>query len=93
MAAAASVRSVIRPAAILRRAVAVAETRSASSPRVPTLRPSITRRFLRCPTQASFCLESMLPLHSTNANALMTSMLSISKFGFGFLSEGGNDDV
>ncbi|KAJ4752603.1 nuclear fusion defective 6 [Rhynchospora pubera] len=94
MAAAAAARSVLRPAAILRRASSVAEMRSsASSFRFPTLRPSATRRFLRCPAQASFCLESMLPLHSANASALMTSMLSISKSGFGFLSQGGNDDV
>ncbi|KAJ4765548.1 nuclear fusion defective 6 [Rhynchospora pubera] len=89
MAAAAAARSVLRPAAILRRASSVAEMRSsASSFRFPTLRPSATRRFLRCPAQASFCLESMLPLHSANASALMTSMLSISKSGFGFLSQG-----
>jgi hypothetical protein len=46
MAAAAAIRSVIRPATILRRAAVVAEMRSATSPRVSTLRPT-ARRFLR----------------------------------------------
>ncbi|KAF7081917.1 hypothetical protein CFC21_085820 [Triticum aestivum] len=46
-------------------------------------RPSIRRalaappRLLRLPVEASFCLESLLPLHSATASAQLKSMLAV----------------
>ncbi|URE11146.1 hypothetical protein MUK42_22485 [Musa troglodytarum] len=62
---------------------------------LPRSRPAATAsRFPRYPVETSFCLESLLPMHSATASALMTSMLTISRRGPGWLSEAGkNDDV
>ncbi|RRT76182.1 hypothetical protein GW17_00006997 [Ensete ventricosum] len=56
---------------------------------LPRSRPAATAsRFPRSPIETSFCLESLLPMHSATASALMTSMLTISRRGSGWLSEG-----
>ncbi|CAL9192588.1 unnamed protein product, partial [Musa hybrid cultivar] len=62
---------------------------------LPRSRPAATAsRFPRSPVETSFCLESLLPIHNATASALMTSMLTISRRGSGWLSEAGkNDDV
>ncbi|CAL9074637.1 unnamed protein product [Musa textilis] len=55
----------------------------------PKLRPAATpSRFLRSPVETIFCVESLLPMHSATASALMTSMLAVSRTGYGWLSEG-----
>lgn len=43
---------------------------------------------LRCPVEMSACLETMQPFHSVTASALMTSMLTLSRGGYGWLPEG-----
>ncbi|XP_072990454.1 protein NUCLEAR FUSION DEFECTIVE 6, mitochondrial-like isoform X1 [Typha latifolia] len=60
--------------------------------RVPKQR-SIASRFLRSPVETSFLVESLMPMHTATAAALMTSMLAINRNGCGWLSEAGNDDV
>ncbi|CAL9121214.1 unnamed protein product [Musa textilis] len=60
---------------------------------LPRSRPAATasrfpRYRLPYPVETSFCLESLLPMHSATASALMTSMLTISRRGPGWLSEG-----
>ncbi|XP_020100863.1 protein NUCLEAR FUSION DEFECTIVE 6, chloroplastic/mitochondrial-like isoform X1 [Ananas comosus] len=62
--------------------------------RLPKLRPSPPPRLLRSPAESSFCVESLLPLHSATAAAVMTSMLSVSRSDYGLLSKAaGNDGV
>ncbi|XP_020597043.1 protein NUCLEAR FUSION DEFECTIVE 6, chloroplastic/mitochondrial-like isoform X2 [Phalaenopsis equestris] len=56
------------------------------------LRPA-SRRIPRSPAVLSCCVESFLPMHNATATALMTSMLSVSMKGYGWLSEAGSDDV
>lgn len=42
----------------------------------------------RSPVESTFCVESLLPMHSVTAAALMTSMLSASRGGYGWLIDG-----
>ncbi|KAK3159610.1 hypothetical protein QOZ80_1BG0048760 [Eleusine coracana subsp. coracana] len=93
MAAAAAARSLLRSSASLLRA---APARSASS---SATRPSLRRglapppRLLRSPVEASFCVESLLPLHSATAAARMKSMLAVPGRSLGWLTEAETDDV
>lgn len=43
---------------------------------------------MRSPAVLGCCIESFLPMHNATATALMTSMLSVSMRGYGWLSEG-----
>ena len=43
---------------------------------------------LRCPVEMSVCLETTHPFHTATASALMTSMLTLSRQGYGWLPEG-----
>ncbi|XP_008811894.2 protein NUCLEAR FUSION DEFECTIVE 6, mitochondrial-like isoform X1 [Phoenix dactylifera] len=86
--AAAAARSVLRSSSLRTAAARVAsETRASSRPPLFRLRPAAPR-FLRSPVEMSFAVESLLPKHSATASALMTSMLTISLRGYGWLSEG-----
>ncbi|KAL6850157.1 hypothetical protein ACP4OV_020784 [Aristida adscensionis] len=84
-AAAAAARSLLRSSAPLLRA---APARSAAAR--PALRRALAAppRLLRSPVEASFCVESLLPLHSATAAARMTSMLAAPGRGLGWLTEG-----
>ncbi|XP_072994649.1 protein NUCLEAR FUSION DEFECTIVE 6, mitochondrial-like isoform X1 [Typha latifolia] len=53
----------------------------------------VAPRFLRSPVELSCCVESLMPMHSATAAALMTSMLVVSRRGGGWLSEAANDDA
>ncbi|KAM3348421.1 hypothetical protein ACQJBY_021980 [Aegilops geniculata] len=85
--AAAAARSMLRSSASLLRA---APARASSSAARPSLRRALGAppRLLRSPVEASFCVESLLPLHSATAAARMTSMLAVPGRGLGWLTEG-----
>ncbi|KAE8779058.1 hypothetical protein D1007_47945 [Hordeum vulgare] len=84
---AAAARSMLRSSASLLRA---APARASSSAARPSLRRALGAppRLLRSPVEASFCVESLLPLHSATAAARMTSMLAVPGRGLGWLTEG-----
>ncbi|KAG2600781.1 hypothetical protein PVAP13_5KG543200, partial [Panicum virgatum] len=91
-AAAAAARSFLRssPPSSLRSAAARAASRAGPAPlprRMPTSAPRV---LLRSPVEmSSVCLESLMPMHSATASALMTSLLAAPACkGFGWLLEG-----
>ncbi|XP_051152263.1 protein NUCLEAR FUSION DEFECTIVE 6, mitochondrial-like isoform X2 [Andrographis paniculata] len=89
-------RSVFRSSAVCKAAArfAAQSKASRSSPfRLPSRTPPLTRRFFRSPAELSACLDSMQPYHTATASSLMTSMLTASRCGFGWLPEACNDDV
>ncbi|CAL9085225.1 unnamed protein product, partial [Musa textilis] len=55
---------------------------------LPKPRPAAAARFLSSPVEASFCVESLIPIYGATASALMTSMLNVSLRGYGWLSQG-----
>ncbi|KAL6006316.1 hypothetical protein ACLOJK_040363 [Asimina triloba] len=59
--------------------------RFASSAKTPSL-PS--RFLLRSPVEMSCCIETLLPLHTVTSSAVLTSLLSVARPGYGWLSEG-----
>ncbi|GAB2234709.1 hypothetical protein Droror1_Dr00003974 [Drosera rotundifolia] len=86
----AAARSILRSATTVRSAAAKAASasKSARSPfRIPTA-TATTPRIFRCPVELSACLDTLQPFHSASASALMTSMLSMSRGGFGWVPEG-----
>ncbi|WOL20608.1 hypothetical protein Cni_G29413 [Canna indica] len=87
----AAARSVLRSTSIRVGAARIAaEAVAGSRPSLgclPKMRPSTAARFLRSPVEASFCVESLLPMHSATASAMMTSMLYVTRRGYGWLSE------
>ncbi|XP_059659807.1 protein NUCLEAR FUSION DEFECTIVE 6, mitochondrial-like isoform X1 [Cornus florida] len=89
MAAVAAARSVFRSSSFRNAAARLgSEAKAARSPfRIPSRKP-LSHRIFRCPAEMSACLESMQPFHTATASALMTSMLSISRCGYGWLPEG-----
>ncbi|XP_024983477.1 protein NUCLEAR FUSION DEFECTIVE 6, chloroplastic/mitochondrial-like isoform X2 [Cynara cardunculus var. scolymus] len=92
--AAAAARSVFRSTSLRKAAARVAsQPKAAPSPfRIPS-RNSLSHRIFRCPVEMSACLESMQPFHNVTASALMTSMLTLSQNGYGWLPEACNDDA
>ncbi|XP_042424379.1 protein NUCLEAR FUSION DEFECTIVE 6, mitochondrial-like isoform X2 [Zingiber officinale] len=90
MIAAAAGRSILRSPCLRGAASRAGSVRPSLFRSIPKQRPpSAAVRFFRSPVEASFCVESMLPMHSATASALMTSMLTISRRGCGWLSEDG----
>ncbi|KAL0362392.1 UNVERIFIED_CONTAM: protein NUCLEAR FUSION defective, chloroplastic/mitochondrial [Sesamum calycinum] len=90
-AASTAARSVFRSSTVRNAATSLAsQAKSArSSPfRLPARAPALANRILRSPVEMSACLESMQPYHTATASALMTSMLTVSRCGFGWLAEG-----
>ncbi|XP_020266566.1 protein NUCLEAR FUSION DEFECTIVE 6, chloroplastic/mitochondrial-like [Asparagus officinalis] len=82
-------RSFLRSSSSVRSAAAKIASKPKPSPssfRLP--KPIAAPRILRSPVEMSFCVESLLPMHSVTAAALMTSMLSVSRGGYGWLIEG-----
>ncbi|PIN03783.1 hypothetical protein CDL12_23678 [Handroanthus impetiginosus] len=95
-AASTAIRSVFRSSAVRNATTRVASpAKSArSSPfRLPSRTPPLANRIFRSPAEMSACVESMQPYHTATASALMTSMLTVSRCGFGWLSEACNDDL
>ncbi|XP_068657820.1 protein NUCLEAR FUSION DEFECTIVE 6, mitochondrial-like isoform X2 [Aristolochia californica] len=92
--AASCARSVFRSSSFRNVASKVAtEAKATPSPfRISGQKPPFPH-FFRAPVEMSFCVESLLPYHTATASSLMTSMLSVSRRSYGWLSEVGNDDV
>ncbi|GKU96378.1 hypothetical protein SLEP1_g9619 [Rubroshorea leprosula] len=92
MASLSAARSILRSNSVRNAAARLAQQdKSKSAPYAfrpsSTSKTSVTSRTFRCPVEASFCLESMLPYHTVTASALMTSMLSISRNSPAWLPE------
>ncbi|CAA0816211.1 Unknown protein [Striga hermonthica] len=90
-AASTAARSIFRSPAVRSAATRFAtEAKSARSApfRLPSRAPLLAHRVLRNPVELSACLESMQPYHTATASALMTSMLTVSSCGYGWLPEG-----
>ncbi|XP_039026796.1 protein NUCLEAR FUSION DEFECTIVE 6, mitochondrial isoform X2 [Hibiscus syriacus] len=84
-------RSVFRSSSVRKAAARLApqaKAKAAPAPLGLSSRTPLSNRIFRCPVEASFCVESMLPYHSATASALMTSMLSISRSSYVWLPEG-----
>ncbi|XP_058217204.1 protein NUCLEAR FUSION DEFECTIVE 6, mitochondrial-like isoform X2 [Rhododendron vialii] len=91
MASAAAARCVFRSNAVRNVAARVASEAKAarSSPFRVSSRSPLSHRIFRCPAEMSVFAGSMQPFHTATASALMTSMLSISRCGYGWLPEDG----
>ncbi|XP_077229625.1 protein NUCLEAR FUSION DEFECTIVE 6, mitochondrial [Tasmannia lanceolata] len=87
---AACTRSVFRSASFRNAATRLTtETKAARAPfRLPKQKKPSSPRIFRSPVEMSCCVESLLPMHSATASALLTSMLAVSPRGYGWLSEG-----
>ncbi|XP_019426363.1 PREDICTED: protein NUCLEAR FUSION DEFECTIVE 6, chloroplastic/mitochondrial-like isoform X1 [Lupinus angustifolius] len=89
VAGATATRSVLRSCSTRRAAFRLgSEAKSTHSPFHMASNKPLSRSMLRCRVESSFCVESMLPYHMATASALMTSMLSVSRRSYGWLSEG-----
>ncbi|XP_052310505.1 protein NUCLEAR FUSION DEFECTIVE 6, mitochondrial isoform X1 [Populus trichocarpa] len=95
MASFTAARSIFRSSAA-RNAAARLASQSKSKPKAPpfSLNSTANKPVLRrSPVEMSFAVESMMPYHTVTASALMTSMLSISRCGYGWLPEGANSSL
>ncbi|MED6111799.1 hypothetical protein PIB30_055627 [Stylosanthes scabra] len=93
--AAVAARSIFRSSSAARSAFrAAAEAKPSRSPffRMASNKP-LSQSTLRIPVELSFCVESMMPLHTATASALMNSMLAISRHSCGWIPEDCNDDM
>ncbi|MFS8004365.1 hypothetical protein Hanom_Chr13g01224901 [Helianthus anomalus] len=87
--AAAAARSVFRSSSVRSAAArASSQAKAARSPFRIGTHNSLPNRIFRCPVEMSACLESLQPFHTATASALMTSMLTLSQRGYGWLPEG-----
>ncbi|KAI3795283.1 hypothetical protein L1987_37934 [Smallanthus sonchifolius] len=95
MASAAAARSFLRSSSVRNAAARIssdAKRKAGPSPspfRFSTTKP-LSHRIFRCPVEMSACIETM-PFHTATASALMTSMLAVSRSGYGWLPEGVDD--
>ncbi|XP_076957852.1 protein NUCLEAR FUSION DEFECTIVE 6, mitochondrial-like isoform X2 [Bidens hawaiensis] len=90
--AAAAARSVFRSTSVRNAAARVAsQSKAGRSPFPIPCRNSLSNRIFCCPVEMSACLESLQPFHTATASALMTSMLTVSKNGYGWLPEACNN--
>ncbi|RYR68723.1 hypothetical protein Ahy_A03g015200 isoform B [Arachis hypogaea] len=88
--ATAAARSIFRSSSAARCAFrAAAEAKSSRSTffRMASNKP-LSQSTRRIPVELSFCVESMMPLHTATASALMNSMLAISRHRCGWIPEG-----
>ncbi|KAK9150241.1 hypothetical protein Syun_008550 [Stephania yunnanensis] len=84
-------RSILRSSPLRNAAAKLAtEAKAARSPfspfRLRSQKP-LGNRIFRSPVEMSFCVESLMPFHTATASALLTSMLSVSRVGCGWLPE------
>ncbi|KAJ0663467.1 hypothetical protein HanLR1_Chr13g0481531 [Helianthus annuus] len=87
--AAAAARSIFRSSSVRSAAArASSQAKAARSPFRMGTQNSLSNRIFRCPVEMSACLESLQPFHTATASALMTSMLTLSQRGYGWLPEG-----
>ncbi|KZV52694.1 hypothetical protein F511_23157 [Dorcoceras hygrometricum] len=82
-------RSILRSSSIRNATSRLAsQAKSARPPLGLPSRTPLAHRIFRSPAEMTACLESMQPYHTATASALMTSMLTASRFGYGWLPEG-----
>nr|KAJ0201147.1 hypothetical protein LSAT_V11C600310140 [Lactuca sativa] len=87
--AAAAARSIFRSSSVRSAAArASSQAKAARSPFRIGSQNALSNRIFRCPAEMSACLESLQPFHTATASALMTSMLTLSQRGYGWLPEG-----
>ncbi|PIA35146.1 hypothetical protein AQUCO_03600065v1 [Aquilegia coerulea] len=82
-------RSFLRSSSFRKAVSSAKATRSSSFSstfRIP--KQNTPTRIFRSPVELSCCLDSLLPFHTATASALLTSMLSVSRPGYGWLPEG-----
>ncbi|XP_038708951.1 protein NUCLEAR FUSION DEFECTIVE 6, mitochondrial [Tripterygium wilfordii] len=93
----AAARSILRSASARSAAARLASrgssAKSAPSPFRTSGSKPLPQRTFRSPVEMSSCVETLLPYHTATASALMTSMLSITRCGYGWLPEACNDDA
>ncbi|CAM8983725.1 unnamed protein product [Rhodiola kirilowii] len=93
MSSAAAALSFLRSASV-RNAVSSARLKSAprSPLRMPKLRPLSPRNCRSELAMAGVCAQTLLPFHTATASALLNSMLSFTRHGYGWTLEAFNDD-